>query len=279
MKFDKFYIKIVGVIIVAITSIMYLRMFDNYLHPYIEGKVFSILTPIIIFFLLMKLIGFAGLRDMEGKNIFQLFIHLCYEFRYGLAVLIFFFGAFNPFEKELSFAKVLNEYYGANIATETVTVYQIHDNIIYDHENKIYRFYNQNLNIETNNTYEISYYQDSRIISNLKGPLNSQKQEHENKVQILSTKYNNGSVTIKWKPYYDEGIQIQQYRVEGYVKQDDGTLLRSGSQIIVYDRETTTTISNLVKNKEYQFVVKPLIGKKYDSKHQGTSEFISTSIE
>lgn len=275
MKKDSFYLKIVGVIFLSIAGILYLNVFDDYLHPYVEDKALQILIPIVIFFLLTKLVGVMRLQDVEGKNILQLFVLLCYEFRYGLAVLIFFWGTFNPFQKELSFANVINEFYQENTEVQTVTVYHIHDNVIYDHENKVYHYYNNDLNIETNNTYELTYFKDSRIVTNLKGPINSHKQNHEDKVQIKKMELIDGKVHITWKPFYVEGNQVQQYRVESFVRQDDGTLMRSGSQIVVYDAKTTAVIENLSKDREYQFAIKPLHNKIYDEKYQGVTEFVT----
>lgn len=276
MKKDNFYLKLAGVIFLAFAGILYLNVFDDYLHPFIEEKALQILIPIVVFFLLTKLAGMMQLQDVEEKNMLQLFIYLCYEFRYGLAVLIFFWGAFNPLQKELSFANVLNEFYQENTAVQTVTVYHIHDNLIYDHENKVYHYYNDTLNIETNNTYELTYFKESGIVTDLKGPINSHKQNQENKIQIKKNEFKDNAIHLTWKPFYVKGIQIQQYRVEGFVRQEDGTLLRSGSQIIVDDAKTSVTIKNLTKDRHYQFVIKPLINKIYDEKYQGTSEFIKT---
>ncbi|MEX3623786.1 fibronectin type III domain-containing protein [Viridibacillus arvi] len=275
MKKDKFYLKVILVILVAISTILYLNMFNSYLHSFIEEAVINILTPIVVFFLLMKLAGVAKFQDMEGKNFIQLFIQMLYEFRYGIAVLILFVLSFQSIGKEVSFAKFLEEYYTDKTSEQIVTIYNVHDNVLYDHKNKVYYFYNDEIEVKSNNTYKITYLDESKIVVDIQGPINGEKLDLEDTVQITNLEYKDGAATLSWKPFFHDGNEVKQYRVEAYLKQDDGTLLRSGSQIVVEDRETSVIIKKLAKNKDYQFVVEPFIKGVYNDEYKGTSEFIS----
>lgn len=275
MKSDHIYLKVAIVILGAVGLIVYSNTFDDYLHPYIENQVFNILTPIVVYMLIMKLVAVAKLNEIKGKNFIQLFIQMLYELRYGIMFLMIFACVFNPFSKELALSKVLAEYYEQDSAvTQTVTVYEYHDNVLYDHQNLNYHFYHEKFKVEPGNTYQVTYLKDSKIVTNIKGPINSTNFELEDTVQVTKTEVKDDTVTLKWKTFNYDGKEVEQYRIEGFTKQKDGSLLRSGSQIVVEDGKTSATIKHLIKGKEYQFTVSPLIKDKYDETYKGTSSFV-----
>lgn len=276
MKKDRFTIKIAIVLISAISTIIYLNTFDEYLAGYVENEVFTILTPLIIFFLLMKLVGLGKFNEIESKKFFELLIQMFYEFRYVFAILILFTLSFHTFGKDASFADVLKEYYSDSTSEQVLTIYNVHDDTLYDQKNRVYSYYNSEFKVHPNNTYKITYLKNSKIIIDIDGPLNTKALKLEDVVFINEISYIDGAATLSWEPFFQDGKEAKQYRVESYVKQSNGELLRSGSQLIVEDKSTTATIKNLDKNKEYQFVVEPYISGKFSEQHKGTSEFIST---
>lgn len=275
MKKDYFYFKLLIVLTISVATILYLRKFNDYLQPYIETSVLNILTPVIVFFLLMKLFGFGKLQYVNSKKFIQLFIQMLYEFRYGFMALLIFVLAYNSIGKEASFANVLVENYEHTTKEQIITVYNINhnDHTLYDQSNKIFYYYNQDNQIEPNKTYKITYLKSSKIITNIQGPLNTNNFEREDTVQVTDIKYKDGAATLTWKPFFYKGLEVRKYRIEGYVK-EGGTLLRSGSQIVVDKRQTSATVKNLKKNGEYQFMIEPYINEEFNEDFKGTTKFI-----
>ena len=264
------------VIALATAGIFFLSSFNSYLQPYIEREIVYVLIPVIVFALFMKLIGFGYTSSVNRRNTPLMVIHIIYQIRIVVLLLIFFAMMFNSLGKNDSLMNVMGEYFTDTTNEQILTVYQAEDEFIYDHKNRIYYLYNKDLELKEQHTYRIKYLETSRIIVDVQGPLNQGKFELQESVQIKEVEYNNDEVSIQWEPFYWNGEESKKYRVKSYMKREDGTLMRSGSQIVVEDKETSVTIDKIVKNKDYQFVVEPYFDGKFIDELKGTSEFITT---
>jgi hypothetical protein len=271
-----FLIKLLTISILAASSIYFLLRFDSYLQPYIEDEIIMVLAPVIIFSLLMKLVGFGYSDYIDGKNIFQLLTHILYQFRWVVAFLIFFIMMFHSIGKSDSLVHIMGEYFAGKTKEQILTVYNVEDEYVYDHKNRVFYLYNEDIELKEQYTYKITYLDTSRIIVNVDGPLNTGKFDFVDTVQIKEAVFKNGKVFLEWEPFILEGEESKKYRIKSYVKKEDGTLMRSGSQMIIEDKKTTATIENLLEDKEYQFVIEPYFNNRFDEEHKGTSEFIST---
>lgn len=276
-KTKPFHVKILIVVALAVASILFLLSFNDYLQPYLEEEMTVALIPVILFILFMKLIGFGGQpKYIDGKNILLVLISILYQIRIVLAFLILFVMLYHSFGKNDSLLNIMGEYMTGETSEQVLTVYDVKNEFVYDHKNRIYYLYNKDTELKEQYTYKITYLDTSRIIIDVDGPLNQEKFELEDTVQIKEVEYKNGTISLKWDPFYWNGEESEKYRVKSYRKRSDGTLMRSGSQIVVKDKATTTTIENLLDNEEYQFVVEPYFDNEFDEEHRGISEFITT---
>lgn len=277
MKKNKRLMQILIVIALATASIFFLLSFDAYLQPYIEEEMTKALIPVIIFVLLMKLVGFGYTNQgIDRKNTALMIIQLIYQVRLVFLFLILFAMLFHSFGKNDSLLNIMGEYYTGNTNEQVLTVYNAEEQFVYDHKNRVYYLHNKDVELKEQYTYKITYLDTSRIIVNVDGPLNHKSFELQDTVQFKEVEYKSGNITLEWEPFYLEGDESNKYRIKSYIKRKDGTLMRSGSQIVVEDKEITATINKVLENEEYQFVIEPYFNSKFIEEHKGTSEFIST---
>ncbi|WP_162985718.1 fibronectin type III domain-containing protein [Virgibacillus halodenitrificans] len=272
----KHYLHIFIVFTLAAVGIFFLLSFNSYLQPYIEEEMTKALIPVIIFALLMKLVGFGYTKEIDGKNNFLMLVHILYQIRVVFLFLILFAMMFHSFGKNDSLLNIMGEYYAEKTSQQILTVYNAEDNFVYDHKNRVYYLYNKEIELKDHYTYKVTFLDSSRIIVNVEGPLNQEGFELEDSVQIKAAEYRNGNITLEWEPFYLKGEESNKYRIKSYRRLKDGTLMRSGSQIVLEDKETTATIEKVLENEEYQFVIEPYFNKEFNNEYKGTSVSIET---
>jgi M26 IgA1-specific Metallo-endopeptidase N-terminal region/Fibronectin type III domain len=82
----------------------------------------------------------------------------------------------------------------------------------------------------------------------------------------------NGEVLVTWDPFSLEGIESTRYRVQRYIKQEDGTFIKDG-----FARTTSTNqllSSNLKIGAEYYYQVTPMVNNSYKEEYAGISNHI-----
>ena len=91
-------------------------------------------------------------------------------------------------------------------------------------------------------------------------------------LNVTATKADNTSLLVTWNPFEYKGITSERYRVQRYIKQEDGTFTKDGAARSVTSEELSVT--GLKEGKTYKFEVIPMYGGTYNEEYAGTSNEI-----
>ncbi|MEX3623670.1 fibronectin type III domain-containing protein [Viridibacillus arvi] len=110
----------------------------------------------------------------------------------------------------------------------------------------------------------------SKVIKTLK--------EEEDKPTVLNVTAttSNKDVIVKWDTFEYKGVPSTRYRVQRYIKLEDGTFVKDG-----FARATTTnelTVTGLSKGNEYYFEVTPQVSNTYKDEFNGISNKITFEV-
>ena len=92
-------------------------------------------------------------------------------------------------------------------------------------------------------------------------------------LNVVATESENSSILLTWNLFEYKGITSERYRVQRYMKQEDGTFTKDGAARSVTGEELIVT--GLKEGKTYKFEVIPMYGGTYNEEYAGTSNEVS----